>query len=129
MPSWSNEPVYQSPPVPVARFSASAGTAKMPVASVPHTPAMPCTATAPMGSSIRARSTASTPTTAMPPARKPITIAAHGATKPHAAVTATSAATTPFSVIERSGFLITSHETNTPPSAPAAAATFVVSAT
>ena len=36
---------------------------------------------------------------------------------------------TPFSIIERSGFLITSQETMTPPSAPAAAATFVVSAT
>src|ERR671913_392394 len=121
VPSWSNEPVYQRPPVPVARFSASAGTAKMPVASVPQTPAIPCTATAPIGSSIRARSTARTPTTAIAPATKPIRIAAQGATKPHAAVTATSAATTPFSVIERSGFLITSQETITPPSPPAAA--------
>ena len=72
---------------------------------------------------------ASTPTTAIAPATKPIRIAAHGATKPQAAVTATSAATTPFSVIERSGFLITSQETSTPPRPPAAAATFVVSAT
>ena len=115
--------------MPVARFSASAGTAKIPVASVPQTPAMPWTATAPIGSSMRARSTASTPTTAIAPATKPITIAAQGATKPHAAVTATSAATTPLRVIERSGFLITSHETITPPRPPAAAATFVVRAT
>ena len=62
-------------------------------------------------------------------ATPPITSAAHGATKPHAAVTATSAATAPFSIIERSGLRITSHAVSTPPSAPAAAATFVVSAT
>jgi hypothetical protein len=128
-PSWWKLPVYQSPPVPVARFSASAGTAKIPVASVPHTPAIPCTATAPIGSSIRILSTSRTPTTATPPATSPITIAAQGATKPAAAVTATSAAITPFSIIDRSGFFSTSHETVTAPSAPAAAARFVVSAT
>ena len=50
------------------------------------------------------------------PATKPITIAAHGATNAHAAVIATSAAIAPFSIIERSGFLITSHEVPTAPS-------------
>ena len=128
-PSWWKLPVYTSPPEPVARLSASAGTAKIPVASVPQTPASPCTETAPIGSSMRSRSTPSTPSTAIEPATAPITIAAHGATKPDAAVIATSAAITPFSIIERSGFLITSHDTATAPSAPAAAATFVVSAT
>ena len=63
------------------------------------------------------------------PATRPITIAAHGATKPHAAVIATSAAITPFSIIERSGFLSTIQAVTIPPSAPAAAARFVVSAT
>ena len=52
-----------------------------------------------------------------------------GATKPHAAVIATSAAITPFSIIEMSGFLRTSHAVTMPPSAPEAAAMFVVSAT
>ena len=115
--------------MPVARFSASAGTAKMPVASVPQTPAMPCTATAPIGSSMRIRSTSRTPRTATTPATSPITIAAQGATNPAAAVTATSAAITPFSIIERSGFRSTSQAVATAPSAPAAAATFVVTAT
>src|SRR2546423_752999 len=45
---------------------------------------MPCTATAPMGSSIPIRSTQSTPTTAIEPATAPITTAAHGATNPDA---------------------------------------------
>ena len=38
-----------------------------------------------------------------------MTTAAQGATKPDAAVIATSAAITPFSIIETSGFLMTSH--------------------
>ena len=58
-----------------------------------------------------------------------MTIAAHGATKAHAAVIATSAATAPFSIMERSGFLTTSHEVATAPSTPAAAARLVLSAT
>jgi hypothetical protein len=44
-------------------------------------------------------------------------------------VIATSAARTPFSIIEMSGFLSTSHDARMPPIAPAAAAMFVVSAT
>src|SRR5918994_257744 len=79
VPSWSKLPVYQRPPVPVARFAASAGTAKIPVASVPQTPAIPWTATAPIGSSIRMRSTSRTPSTAITPATSPMTIGAHGA--------------------------------------------------
>jgi len=55
--------------------------------------------------------------------------AAHGATKPQAAVTATSAASTPLSIIETSGLRRTSHATQIPPTPPAAAARFVVSAT
>ena len=43
------------------------------------------------------------------PATTPITTAAHGATKPDAAVIATSAAITPFSIIDTSGFLSTIH--------------------
>ena len=65
----------------------------------------------------------------MMPETKPIRIAAHGATNAHAAVIATSAAMAPFSIIERSGFLITIHEVTTAPSTPAAAARFVFSAT
>ena len=42
---------------------------------------------------------------------------------------ATSAAIAPFSIIDRSGFLITSHDVITAPSTPAAAARFVFSAT
>ena len=42
---------------------------------------------------------------------------------------ATSAAMAPFSIIERSGFLITSQAVTTAPITPAAAATFVFSAT
>ena len=59
------------------------------------------------------------------PATKPITIAAQGATNAQAAVIATSAATAPFSIIDRSGFLITSQDASTAPSTPAAAARFV----
>src|SRR5215470_9022273 len=92
-------------------------------------PEQPCTATAPIGSSIPIRSTAITPTTAMNPETSPITIAAQGATNPDAAVIATSAARTPFSIIDTSGFLITIHDVRIPPSAPAAAARLVVSAT
>ena len=128
-PSWWNEPVYTSPPVPVARFAASAGTANKPVASVPHTPDIPCTATAPIGSSMPSPSTHSTPTTAMTPDTSPITTAAHGATKPDAAVIATSAASTPLSIIETSGLRRTIHAMQIPPMPPAAAARFVVSAT
>ena len=58
-----------------------------------------------------------------------MTIAAHGATNAHAAVIATRAATAPFSIIERSGFLMTIHDVSTAPSTPAAAARFVFSAT
>ena len=65
----------------------------------------------------------------MAAATKPISTAAHGATKPHAAVTATSAARTPLSIIETSGLRRTSHATQIPPTPPAAAARFVVSAT
>ena len=65
----------------------------------------------------------------MKPATRPIVIAAHGATKPDAAVIATSAASTPFSIIEMSGFFSTSHEVAIPPIAPAAAAMLVVIAT
>ena len=115
--------------MPVARFFASCGTVKKPSASVPQMPDMPCTATAPTGSSIPIRSTKSTPTTTITPATKPIRIAAHGATNAHAAVIATSAAIAPFSIIERSGFLITIHEVTTAPRTPAAAARFVFSAT
>ena len=65
----------------------------------------------------------------MPPATKPIRIAAHGATNAQAAVIATSAAIAPFSIIERSGFLITIHDTVTAPMTPAAAARLVFIAT
>ena len=75
------------------------------------------------------RSTQSTPTTAIEPATAPITTADHGATNPDAAVIATSAAITPFNIIEMSGLRSTSQAAPIPPSAPAAAATFVVSAT
>ena len=71
VPSWSKLPVYQSLPCPVARFSASAGTAKIPVASVPQTPAIPWTATAPIGSSIRMRSTSRTPSDGDPAGDEP----------------------------------------------------------
>ena len=115
--------------MPVARFSASLGTAKKPSASVPQIPDMPCAAIAPTGSSIPTRSTRSDPSTTMMPETKPITIAAQGATKAHAAVIATSAAIAPFSIIERSGFLTTIQDVMTAPSTPAAAARFVFSAT
>ena len=75
------------------------------------------------------RSTQSTPTTAMNPETVPIRTAAHGATNPDAAVIATSAASTPFSIIEMSGLRRISHALTIPPTAPAAAARFVVSAT
>ena len=97
--------------MPVARFFASTGTANSPVASVPQTPDMPCTATAPIGSSIPMRSMKITPKTAIPPEPMPITIAAHGATKPDAAVIATSAPSAPFSIIEMSGLPSLSHAT------------------
>ena len=50
--------MYTNPPVPVARFAARAGTANNPVASVPHTPDIPCTATAPIASNIASHVTA-----------------------------------------------------------------------
>ena len=79
------------------------GTAKRPVARVPQTPDMPCTATAPIGSSILIFSTRMTPKTAMKPEPTPITIAAQGATNPEAAVIATRAPRVPLSIIEMSG--------------------------
>jgi hypothetical protein len=65
----------------------------------------------------------------MKPETSPITTAAQGATNPDAAVTATSAASTPFNIIEMSGFRSTTHALTMPLTAPAAAARFVVSAT
>src|SRR3954447_14846151 len=128
-PSWWKDPVYTRPPVPVARFFASAGTANSPVASVPHTPDMPCTATAPIGSSIPMDSTQITPNTAIVPEPTPITIAAQGATNPDAAVIATSPPSAPFSIIEMSGLPSLAHATSTPATAPLAAAMCVVAAT
>ena len=96
---------------------------------MPQTPDMPCTATAPIGSSIPIRSTKITPKTAMTPEPAPITIAAHGATNPDAAVIATSAPSAPFSIIEMSGLPSFTQATHIPVTAPAAAAMFVVSAT
>ena len=90
---------------------------------------MPCTATAPIGSSIPIDSMKITPNTAITPEPAPITIAAHGATKPEAAVIATSPPSAPFSIIEMSGFPSFIHATSIPATAPVAAATFVVSAT
>ena len=75
------------------------------------------------------RSTRRTPKTTITPATPPIRIAAQGATNAQAAVIATRAAMAPFSIIDRSGFLITSHEVMTAPRTPAAAARFVFSAT
>ena len=75
------------------------------------------------------RSTNRTPATAIQPDTAPITIAAHGATNPEAAVIATSAARTPFSIIEMSGLRRIHQALARPPTAPAAAAMFVVSAT
>jgi hypothetical protein len=49
------------------------------------------------------RSMKMTPNTAIAPEPAPITIAAHGATKPDAAVIATSAPSAPFNIIEMSG--------------------------
>ena len=115
-------PCRRGRPCPWPGSTPERGTAKRPTASVPQTPAMPCTATAPIGSSIPIRSTQSTPTTAIAPAAAPITTAAHGATKPDAAVIATSAAITPFSIIETSGLRRTSQAAPIPPMAPAAAA-------
>src|SRR6185437_2984525 len=97
--------------------------------SVPQTPLIPCTATAPIGSSMPIRSTKITPTTAMKPETSPITIAAQGATNPDAAVIATSAPSAPFSIIEMSGLPSLAHATSTPATAPLAAAMFVVAAT
>ena len=54
--------------MPVASFSASAGTVRKPSESVPQTPAMPCAASAPTGSSIPIRSTRRTPKTTITPA-------------------------------------------------------------
>ncbi len=70
-----------------------------------------------------------TPKTAITPEPMPITIAAHGATKPDAAVIATSAPSAPFSIIEMSGLPSRSQATQMPVSAPAAAAMLVVVAT
>ena len=75
------------------------------------------------------RSTSSEPSTTITPATNPITIAAQGATNAQAAVIATSAAIAPFSIIERSGFLITIHDAVTAPRTPADAARFVFRAT
>ncbi len=113
----------------MARFFASSGTAKSPQARVPQTPDIPWTATAPIGSSMPIFSTQITPKTAMNPEPMPITIAAQGATKPEAAVIATSAPSAPFSIIEMSGLPSLSQAMTMPVTAPAAAAMFVVSAT
>jgi len=65
----------------------------------------------------------------MKPEPTPITIAAHGATKPEAAVMATRAPRAPLSIIEMSGLPSFTQATHMPVTAPAAAAMFVVSAT
>ena len=96
---------------------------------MPQTPDMPCTATAPIGSSMPMRSTKMTPNTAIAPEPAPMTIAAHGATNPDAAVIATRAPSAPFSIIEMSGLPSLSHAMTMPVTAPVAAAMFVVSAT
>ena len=75
------------------------------------------------------RSTKMTPNTAIAPEPAPITIAAQGATKPDAAVIATSAPSAPFSIIEMSGLPSLTQATHMPVTAPAAAAMFVVVAT
>src|SRR2546421_307474 len=64
-----------------------------------------------------------------PKVHAPTETLAHGATTPDAAVIATSAASTPFSIIEMPGFLRTIHAVMKPPRPPAAAAMLVVVAT
>ena len=58
-----------------------------------------------------------------------MTIAAHGATNPDAAVIATSAPSMPFSIIEMSGLPQLQPRDDDPGDRPAAAAMFVVVAT
>ena len=77
---------------------------------------------------MRARSTARTPTTTIDAGHEPDPIAAQGATNAQAAVIATRAATAPFSIMERSGFLIRIHDIE-PLRTPAAAARLVLRAT
>ena len=67
--------------------------------------------------------------TTITPATKPMITAAQGATNAHDAVIATRPAMAPLSIIDRSGFLITTQAVDTAPSTPAAAAMFVFIAT
>ena len=75
------------------------------------------------------RSTSNDPPTTIAPATAPIRIAAQGATNAHAAVIATSPPIAPFSIIERSGFLMSVHEVTTAPRTPADAPSTVFRAT
>ena len=75
-------------------------SAKMPTASRPHTPAVPCTEDAPTGSSIFSRcSTTWTLTSISTAATAPMITAAQGATKAQGAVMPTSPARAPLLVL------------------------------
>ena len=92
-------------------------------------PFMPCTATAPTGSSTRWRSRNSTPNTTITPPIRPMMMACPGSTKAHDAVIATRPASAPFMPMVRSGLPTTSHTVAVAAMAPAAAARLVLMAT
>src|SRR5205823_8125633 len=80
-------------------------SAKMPSDSTPHAPHTPWTEMAPQGSSTWATwSKNHTPKQTRKPAMRPMTDAAHGATKAHGAVIATRPANMPLQDIDMSGF-------------------------
>ena len=71
--------MYTKPPSPTPFRVASVGSVNRPQASVPQIPARPCAESAPTGSS-STFSIASTPSTTMIPATKPMIVAAQGLT-------------------------------------------------
>ena len=95
---------------------------------MPQAPHTPCTETAPTGSSILMRSKNSTANTTMTPAMAPMITAPQLLTLAHPAVIPTRPASTPLPVIATSGLPLTSQIVSMLATAPAAAASTVVTA-
>ena len=100
------------------------------MASVPHTPAAPWTAKAPIGSSIFSlRSTKPTTPTTISPAMNPVTMAAQGSIVAQPAVMPTRPPSAPLPAIGTSGRPVRSQFSAVAPMVPAHAASTVLSAT
>src|SRR5690606_28017862 len=96
--------------------------------SVPHVPQTPWTEMAPTGASTRTRSKNLTEPTTMAPPMAPMSTATGVVTVPTGAVIDTRPASRPLAAMETSGFLSTAQFTTMATTAPAQAATSVLTA-